>query len=444
VKRSIAVILTLAFLAACLSPQGAWVQTAGAQQKTQGQLIPPKRPNLLQMLFGGGLRKQNGGVLRQPGIFRKKEKPPKTRRVIVAPKPKGQASTATAGTQQPVPKTIIVKSENAAKILVAGDFMADSLHWGLEQAYSSNPDAVFVNKASGLSGVVREDVVNWPEALGQLIDEQKPVAVVMLVGMNDRQQMRLEAGRVPKLSEPWKAEYDRRVDGAVKAVRSRNVPLLWLGLPPVKSGAMNTDYLVFNEIYRAKVEAAGGRFIDVWDGFTNAEGQFVSAGPDINGQIVRLRNADGINMTRAGMSKLAFYAERELRKMIGLGAETAVASLSPDGALPVPEPQYDPAATGRTIVIGLDSPQADGGDVLEGAEGFLEEKTAQDSMSFALVAKGAAYQPKPGRVDAGWGMSQPAALDADAARRAAILAQPPTAVPGKKLTVIENIPPPQQ
>ena len=68
----------------------------------------------------------------------------------------------------------MVKSPNAAKVLVVGDFMAVSLHWGLEQAYSSNPDAVFINK-SGLSGMVRDDVVNWPEALGQIIDEVKPV-----------------------------------------------------------------------------------------------------------------------------------------------------------------------------------------------------------------------------------------------------------------------------
>ena len=343
-KRSIAVFLSLALLGLGLAQQHAFVGAAYAQQSKQDQQqAQPKRPNLLQLLFGGGLRRQNEngafhrkpGGLRQPGMLREKQ-PPKTRRVIVAPKQRGTAGAATAGVQQPAPKTIIVKLPDAAKVLVVGDFMADSLHWGLEQAYSSNPNAVFVNKSSGLSGMVREDVVNWPEVLGPMIEEIKPVAVVMIVGMNDRQQMRLELGRVPKLSEPWKVEYDRRVDAAVKAVRSRNVPLLWLGLPPVKSGSMNTDYLVLNEVYRSKAEASGGQFVDVWDGFTNADGQFVSAGPDINGQIVRLRNADGINMTRAGMSKLAFYAEKELRKMIGLGAETAVASLSPDGALPRP------------------------------------------------------------------------------------------------------------
>lgn len=433
-KRSIVILLALAFLAAGLPQQQAGTGGfAFAQQKKQEQQGErQKRPNFLQLLFGGGLRKQQG-------LFGRKEKKPKTQRVIVSPQPKNRTGGASGTARLPpaAPKAIIVKSPDAAKILVTGDFMADGLHWGLEQAYASNPNAVFVNKASGLSGVVRDDVVNWPEALGQFIEEFKPAAVVMLVGMNDRQQMRLASGRVAKLSDPWKVEYDQRVDAAVKAVRSRNVPLIWLGLPPVKSGAMNTDYLVFNEVYRTKVEAGGGRFVDVWDGFTNAEGQFVSAGPDINGQIVRLRNSDGINMTRSGMSKLAFYAEKELRRTLGLGAESEIASLSPDGSLAVPEPQYDPAATGRTIVIGLDSPQADGGDELEGAEGFLEDKSSGSSMSHALVEKGAAYEPRPGRIDAGWGPPQAAPGKPGATADAT------PGPPAKKPTVFENIPAPQ-
>lgn len=364
---------------------------AQAQQKQKPQEQVKRRPNLLELLFGGGLRKQS---------LQRNQPAPKARRVVVSPNQSGNSVTSLA----PVEKTIVVKSETAAKILVVGDFMADSLHWGLEQAYASNPNAVLVNKSSGLSGIVRNDVVDWPTETVKLIDELKPVAVVILVGMNDRQQMRLETGRVAKLTEPWRKEYEARVEAAVKAVRDRNLALVWLGLPPVKSGAMNPDYLVFNEIYRNKVEASGGKFVDVWDGFTNAEGQFISAGPDINGQIVRLRNADGINMTRAGMSKLAFYAEKEIRKAVGLGAETAIASLAtPQGPAQILEPEYDPAGTGRTVVISLDSPQADGGDALEGATGFLSDKSAEKSMSFILVEKGVGLQPKAGRVDSLWG-----------------------------------------
>ena len=300
------------------------------------------------------------------------------------------------------------KADNAPRILVVGDFMANGLHWGLEQAYAQNPNVVFVDKAHGLSGMVRDDVVNWPEKAKVFIEEYKPVAVVVQVGMNDRQQMRLSSGRVAKLSEEWKAAYNQRVENLAKAVRDQGLPLIWLGLPPVSKNSMNADYLVFNEVYRTKVEAAGGVFIDVWDGYTNAEGAFVNAGPDINGQIVRLRNSDGINMTRAGKRKLAFYAQREIRRKTGIGSGPALASLPGlSGSQEVMEPQYDPVGTGKTIVISLDSPQADGGRELEGGKDFLKDQDGKFSNSHTLVESGVAASPQEGRIDADWGVSAP-------------------------------------
>jgi hypothetical protein len=415
-KRAIIIFLAFVLLSPALPATAPFLAapSAHAQQSKQGQPQLVRRLNLLDLLFGGGLRKQR----------QRSEPPAKTRRVIVAP---SRSGGGLAGAQ-PSQKTVVAKSENAAKVLVVGDFMAGGLHWGLDQTYAGNPDAVIIDKTDGLSGIVRGDVVNWPEAIGNYIDELKPAIVVMQIGMNDRQQMRLPGANVQKLTPPWRSEYERRTAAVVKAVRDRNIPLIWVGLPPVKTPAMNTDYLVFNEIFRTTTEAAGGKFIDVWDGFTNAEGQFVSAGPDINGQIVRLRNSDGINMTRAGMSKLAFYVEREIRRMIGLGAQTQIASLtgldSPAAAL---EPQYDPATTGRTVVIGLDSPQADGADFLEGGEISVNERPDEASMAYTLVAQGVSYIPPPGRVDAAWGkpadeVKKPAPIAATAA-----LAPPPPA-----------------
>lgn len=70
--------------------------------------------------------------------------------------------------------------------------------------------------------------------------------------------------------------------------------------------------LAFNEMYRATATTAGAEFIDIWDGFIDENGAFVSSGPDINGQPARLRANDGINFTAAGRRKLAFYAESRL------------------------------------------------------------------------------------------------------------------------------------
>ncbi|MEZ5871086.1 MAG: DUF459 domain-containing protein [Nitratireductor sp.] len=402
-KRILVIMIAFAILAAGLPATGpiSLVRQAHAQQKNDA-----KRPNLFDLLFGGALRKQRERVQQL------QQKQNKARRVIVKP---GQQNSSVVTTQAPV-KEVVEKVENAVRILVIGDFMADGLADGLQQAYAENPNVVLVNAATGLSGLVRDDVVDWTVRTGELAEEHKPVAVVFLAGMNDRQQMRTSSGRFAKLSDEWKAEYEIRVEKIAKAVRDRNLPLFWIGLPPVNSGAMNSDYLVFNEIYRGKAEAVGGKFIDVWDGFTNAEGKFVNAGPDVNGQIVRLRNSDGINMTRAGKAKLAFYAEKELRRVPGL-ANDATLTASPDlGGPVVPlEPEYDPAATGRTIVVSLDNPVVDGDEKLDGGDDFLASRDEKGKgTSYALVVNGAALKPHKGRVDFGWGVPEPEMVADDA------------------------------
>src|SRR5690606_5029399 len=98
-------------------------------------------------------------------------------------------------------------------------------------------------------------------------------------------------------TEPWLKEYEARAANLAKAVRARGLPLVWVGLPPFKSGSMSADMLAFNDIYRSVSEEAGGEFVDIWDGFVDENGAYAEIGPDINGQRVRLRGSDGINMT---------------------------------------------------------------------------------------------------------------------------------------------------
>lgn len=350
-----------------------------------------KRPNLFQLLFKGKRRKRRTGGLF--GIFGRKKREAKTteraKRIVVPVIAK------------------VEKLETAAKVLVIGDFMADGLAWGLDQYFVSDPNVVFIEKAQGLSGIVRQDVVNWSEELKSLLEELKPSSVVVMVGMNDRQQMRTSDGKLDKLTEEWIKEYQTRVTTLATTASANN--LVWVGLPPVKSGAMNADYLVFNEIYRTQTEAVGGTFVDVWDGYTNAEGKFISAGPDVKGQIVRLRSSDGINMTKAGRRKLGFYAEKAVRRAAGLGADNLFASFPAlTGSSQTLRPEYDPVKTGKTIIVSLEGPALDGGITLEGGKDFLHAKDADKSVSYELVTNGNLAAPHAGRIDAGWGPPKPA------------------------------------
>lgn len=397
----------------------AGVETVDARE------VQRKRKNLFQLLFKKRRKKKTRtqNVTRRnlrelPGVNR-------SRRIKNANTPR----TVKRRAQPAKPKVVVVKNENAPKLLVIGDFLGSGVASGLERLYAENPNIVVVNRAKANSGLVRDDVIDWANVLPELISEIQPAAVVSMVGMNDRQQMRVSTGRVSKLSEGWLAEYNSRVSGILSASASANVPLVWVGLPPVRSGKMNSDYLVFNEIYRTKTEGAGASFVDVWDGFTNAEGKFVSAGPDINGQIVRLRGSKGINMTRAGRAKLAFFVDKALKRL-GIvsddpGFEFASLGTINLGNAQPQVPDYDPVGTGKTVIIPLGSPVSDGGNVLEGEKDFLNADDKNTSVSFALVEKGVALQPHAGRVDAGWGVPQ--LVKSDDEKKEATTAKPDSA-----------------
>jgi len=370
---------------------------AAHAQSRDGQ----KRVNLFELLFGGALKRGRENIRK----LQRQQKENQARRVIVAP----DANTSFAGGQTAA-KTVLTKDEDALKVLVVGDFMANGLFWGLEQAFAENPGVEVVDASSGLSGFTREDVVNWPDRLSKLLLEQKPVAVVIQIGMNDRQNMRVGQQRFEKLGDEWKEAYLARALGAARAVQAASAALIWVGLPPAKSPQMNTDLVAFNEIFRNVSGLAGGQYVDIWDGFTGADGEFISAGPDIDGQIVRLRNSDGINMTKPGKRKMAFYAERELRKVRGLGFdERPGAGFGLDIAAPVTPPDYDPASSGRTIAMSLDNPAFDGFEVLEG-EGVFLDSGAAGSTSRELVQSGLVGNPPSGRIDASWGAAKPQAL----------------------------------
>jgi hypothetical protein len=359
----------------------------------------PKRKNLLELLFGQSL-------------MNKRDTTPKAnvgtsnaKRITVTKRVKNDSATANTVTIKAAPPVVMVeKRTDAAKILVVGDFMADQLSQGLRTMFAENPGIEVVNGAVALSGMVRDDVQDWPNKIAELVESTKPVIVVALVGMNDRQQIRTSEGKFNKLTEEWKTEYLKRTDLLARNIREKRVPMIWVGLPPVSKGNMNTDYLVFNGIYRSTVESYGGMFVDVWDGFTDDQGKYVRSGPDLNGQIVALRRTDGINMTDSGEEKLAFYTEKAIKRMTGFGKDALISEIALTGDLSISnEPQYDPVGTGKTIVIALGGPAADGGSVLEGVEGYETATDAKLSSSFDLVTNGLPVQPKEGRIDKGWG-----------------------------------------
>ncbi|MCJ8309547.1 MAG: DUF459 domain-containing protein [Rhizobiaceae bacterium] len=364
--RQLAIAVTFVHLIAILglpavTPGSALTGLYGVAPAHAQSAQPKKRRSLFSILFG-------------------KKKTAKKKVTAKNRSQRGKKSRASSTARKAAAVEILPKSEDAKVILVVGDFFASGLADGLTTALAQVPNLRVVNKTKGLSGFVRTDIVDWSVDLQPLVDEYKPSYIVAMLGSNDRQQIRVDGQRLKKQTPEWTAAYTERVNNLGKALKDTGINYAWVGLPPVRFKSMTKDFLAFNEIYGKAATGLRGQFFDVWDGFSDAEGNYSRSGPDINGQIVLLRSKDGINLTRAGKRRLSYYVEGAIRRLFGadFGGPGALAGTGFDaGTISIKSPDYDPAKTGKTIVVRLNDPAADGGDVLAGEKIDLSNGPAQ-------------------------------------------------------------------
>jgi uncharacterized protein len=235
----------------------------------------------------------------------------------------------------PVP-VIKPKLNPSTFIAVMGDAMGEQLAQGLDETYGERTDVIILRKARADSGLVRTDFYDWSKSANELIATTPRLSfAVMLVGLNDRQQIRDGEVMIEPLSERWKELYTQRVKGLVKAFSSRNIPLIWASLPPIKNGELSADLLTLNTLYREAVGASGGVYVDLWEPFADQNNAFSMTGPDVSGKMVRLRLPDGIHFTPIGARKAAHFIQVELRRLMELRgpplpiAISAVETVSP-------------------------------------------------------------------------------------------------------------------
>ncbi len=363
-----------------------------------------KRPSSILEFFGIKPAKQR--------VIYLDDQPVRKKKIAKAPKSPGRKKRKSANpssidlpvTAAALPEALAVvpeKAIDAKTVLVVGDFMAGGLAEGLDEAFELEAAVRIVDKSSGSSGFVRADVYNWPQSIGGLIAETKPSAVVVMIGTNDRQQMLVGGTREQIQSPAWSAEYDSRVNTFAAALKTSGVPVVWVGLPPFKQQTMSAGILAFNDSYRNKAESISGQFVDIWDGFLDDNGSFTINGFDYTGQPAKLRSSDGINLTKAGRRKAAFFAEKPIR--VALGALPQLPPLATTiGPFSLPGPVRPPSTLPQNITslppISLFDPAFDGAGELLGG-GASEAKRSEGLPADALYQRGEMPKPQPGRTD---------------------------------------------
>ena len=269
---------------------------------------------------------------------------PKPKPVATAPSSAGGASSPASpgapGAEKPPPSFFIA---------VIGDSEAGMLAQGLAEAFAGDPRVAVVNKAKQDTGLVRDDFYDWRAQAKALLDgPQHFDAVVIQIGINDNQKLRLGPEPSPEpLSKPFNEIYAKRVEELAAIFREKNVPLIWVGLPIMRSESLSDAALVFNDIDRQYGEAQGAHYVDLWEAFSDENSVYRASGPDVNGIILRLRAADGVHFNKVGARKAAHFVEPDLRKLLEAALQPPATPASPG-----PEAPATPAPPAGSISPG--------------------------------------------------------------------------------------------
>lgn len=242
------------------------------------------------------------------------------------------------------------------RILVIGDSMADALAAGMNADPAIKADLALFPKTVSSSGLVREDYHDWPKTLREMVSATPDAAAILvMIGLNDRQAIRSGETSLEPLGEAWLEAYRQRVDTIIRLAQEARVPLVWVGLPVMRSPRLSQDMATLNALIRDRVTQAGETFVETYESFADGSSGFTATGPDVIGDIVRLRGPDGIHFTPAGQRKLAFFVEKPLRLRIQDRLNAAAAQVT----APLAAPPSTPGEAIASLPAGIVPPPAE-------------------------------------------------------------------------------------
>jgi uncharacterized protein len=166
-------VVTIALLVGVIGPASAQLFNFGG---------PPQQPQRIG--FGGG-----GGWFGKDLFAPFRPEAPKHRTVRRAPVRLAVHEDFSRAPPPEKRETVLDRS-----VLLLGDGMADWLAYGLENAHAEQPDMGVIRRHKTVSGLIRYqpkgDPADWPAAAKGIIATEKPDAIVIMLGLNDRISMR--------------------------------------------------------------------------------------------------------------------------------------------------------------------------------------------------------------------------------------------------------------
>ena len=153
--------------------------------------------------------------------------------------------------------------EMPLKVYVAGDSQTSFLGSWLNTF--SRMDVMV--DAFHSTGLARPDVFNWSSRFSNVLANQDPELVVLIMGGNDPQTIWAADGTAvaPYLGSGWHEEWSRRLSSVLDQLAAPHRHLVWVGQPPARPAYFHEGYAVLNRLAAEVIAARSDTsFLDIW------------------------------------------------------------------------------------------------------------------------------------------------------------------------------------
>jgi len=259
------------------------------------------------------------------------------------------------------------------KVLIVGDALAGGMGAGLDRmAAAGNVTVRVVNRFNESSGLARPEIFDWVSAVGTIVPGKDFTTAIVLIGSNDRRDIRTASDTLAFNSPEWVAQYKARVDALLDALKAENLNVIWMGAPPMGEAAYDADMQTITAIQKQEVLAKGAQFVDLRTPLLGPDGAYTDRGPDETGADRKLRQNDGYTFLKVGNNRLGQIALAALEGSPILAPAPVDGSGTPVAAQP---PADDGPVFGQSDANGM-----------EVAQNGNELKAAVDANQLAAVA----------------------------------------------------------
>lgn len=277
-------------------------------------------------------------------------------------------------------------------LAVVGDSLAEGLIYGLREEIKQAGRVNVDPSVSTLSRLSFNTIDNKISDLKRDLAARGTHIAVVILGTQDSRRIATANGQRAYVGTPeWRAEYGRRVDLLMKELRGAGIAVYWIGLPNMRSQDADSTAQIINEVIRERAYLNSVKFIDIHSSFADEQGNYSAFGPDLSGDVKRLRWRDGIHFTGLGYTKVAHFVTREIRRDL--------AQAKTERTVPLAGTEAEQAT-----IQGAAVEKDDDGEAISGWQASVDEakqKVAarQEPKSFFLNAAGGEQKEEHGRIN---------------------------------------------